>query len=390
MIELTRSLRDLLVTKTLDSTNTVWRLHSRVTVYMLVFFTILLSARAYFGDPIDCISTAAPAVKPSLHSFCWTLGTFISRDPKFVEASWDFIEIGAQMGHIPKEDRFYQKYYQWVPFLLAIQAILFSFPKHLWRFCEGGRLATLCGNLNSILPPNQWTRKRKVQTLLYLTQECRRRHNKYALIFVGCELLNFLVVMVNMLLMNFLFGGFWTSYQPAIQALFSLDMNAWTSYNSLVFPKLAKCDFSYIGPSGTKQNVDALCLLPQNIVNEKIFAFLWLWFILLAVVSGLQLCYRMVQICCRSVRFHLLFSLLDPISYHRLKRVVRDANIGYWFLLYQMSRNINKGVMREIIRDLSRIGQELNMSKLNVNELQFDVEAPNIQEEEPEDDEVTV
>lgn len=390
MIEIiSRSLREFLVVKSIDSTNTIWRLHSRVTVYLLVFFTILLSARSYFGDPIECISTASHAVQSSLHSFCWTLGTFISRDPNFVESTWDFTEIGAKMGHIPKEDRLYQKYYQWVPFLLAIQAFLFSFPKHLWRFCEGGRLEELCNNLTSTLQPGAWTRKRKYRTLLYLTQECRQRHTKYALIFVGCEILNFCVVVLNMLLMNFIFGGFWTSYQPAVQALVSLDMNSWTSYNSLVFPKLAKCDFSYIGPSGSKQTMDALCLLPQNIVNEKIFAFLWLWFIVLAIVSGVQLCYRLVQLCCRTVRFKLLFNLLDPISYRRLKRVVREVGIGYWFLLYQMARNINEGVMREIIRDLSRIDQDINLSKQSINELQLDVEAGE-EPDEVEDDEVTV
>lgn len=401
MIDLTRTVRGILASdKCVDSTNTVWRLHSRITVAMLAFFTILLSAKAYFGEPIECVSTAAPAARSSLHAFCWTLGTFISRDPKFIDASWDFIEIGSRMGNIPKSERLYQKYYQWVPFLLAIQAILFSLPKHLWRFYERGRLNTLCDDLTSILPPNSWTPKRRCHTLLYLTQECRGRFTKHAFVFFGCELLNFLVVLLNMFLVNFIFGGFWNSYQPAMQALFSLDMNAWASHSSLVFPKLAKCDFHYYGPSGTKQTLDALCLLPHNIVNEKIFAFLWLWFIVLAIVSGVYLCYRLAQFCCESVRFQMLYTLLYPVSYHRLKRVVREANIGYWFLLYQMARNINPGVMREIVKDLSKIGQERNLSKHTIQNLSLSNHSvvqepqyePNVPEaeEEPEDDEVTV
>ena len=32
---------------------------------------------------------------------------------------------------------------------------------------------------------------------------------------------------------------------------------------------------------------DGLCVLPLNIINEKIYVFLWLWFIFLAVVSGI-------------------------------------------------------------------------------------------------------
>lgn len=390
MIDLTKPLRELLKTKDVDSTNTVWRLHSRATVFALVFFTILLSAKAYFGEPIECISSVSPAIKASMNSFCWILGTFISNDPNFVYASWDFIEIGERMGNIAKEERLYQKYYQWVPFILAIQAFLFSFPKHLWRFCEGGRMKNLCENLTSVLPPDAWNEKRRCHTLLYLTQESRRRHCNYALLFFGCELLNFLVVLLNMFLMNFIFAGFWNSYRPAMQALFALDMNSWTSYNSLVFPKLAKCDFHYIGPSGTKQTLDALCLLPQNIVNEKIFAFLWLWFIALAVISGVHICYRLAQCCCQSVRFQLLYSTLQPVSYNRVKRVVRESNVGHWFFLYQMARNMNKGVMRDIVKDLAKIGQERNLSRQNLEEHHIAVNEDMEVYDDDDDDEVTV
>ncbi|XP_053682703.1 innexin inx2-like [Sabethes cyaneus] len=386
MIGLVQPLHELLKVKTMDSTNIVWRLHSRATVYLLVFFTVLLSARAYFGEPIDCITSASSGIKQSMNSFCWTLGTYISNDSKFVRANWNFIEIGEKMGKIPKEERVYQKYYQWVSFILAIQASLFSLPKHLWRFFEGFRMATLCRGLTSILPPDDWDARRKSSTLHYLTREPRRNQLKYAFMFYFCELLNFLIVILNMLLLNFIFGGFWYSYQPAVQALFMLDMDSWVSQNSLVFPKLAKCEFLTVGPSGSKQVHDALCLLPQNIVNEKIFAFLWLWFICLAIVSGLQIFYRLTQLGCQSVRVQLLYSQLAPISHSRVKRVVREANFGKWFLLYQMSRNINRDVMKDIIIDLSKMEMEKVLSKQSL-EHQIQIEA---EEDVLDDDDVTV
>jgi hypothetical protein len=43
--------------------------------------------------------------------------------------------------------------------------------------------------------------------------------------------------------------------------------------------------------TGSIQRHDALCVLPLNILNEKIFIFLWFWFIILSVLSGLALLY---------------------------------------------------------------------------------------------------
>ncbi|XP_055627980.1 innexin inx2-like [Toxorhynchites rutilus septentrionalis] len=394
MIEFASYLRQLLKSNGIDSTNAVWRLHSRATVYSLAFFTVLLSARSYFGDPINCITTATGTVQTSMNSYCWTLGTYISKDPKFVFSNWDVIQIGHKMGHIPVEERTYQKYYQWVAFLLGAQAVLFSIPKHIWRCYERNRIATLSQDLTSILHPIEWTDERKSATLFYLTHESRSRHTTYAVLFFICELLNFLVVLINMFLLNFILGGFWGYYAPAIRSLLSLDMNAWISYNSLVFPKLAKCDFHYIGASGSEQTVDALCLLPQNIVNEKIFAFLWLWFIVLAIISGAQVCYRITQLCSPRIRLHLLYAELHPINYSRLKLVNQKACIGFWFLLYQMARNVNKNVMREIMKELSTTYREQELSKQTLID-DFPKFAMNDLQNErngrvQEDDEVTV
>ena len=58
---------------------------------------------------------------------------------------------------------------------------------------------------------------------------------------------------------------------------------------SRVFPKMTKCTFHKFGPSGTVEKFDGLCVLPLNIINEKIYLFLWFWFIFLTVLSALQI-----------------------------------------------------------------------------------------------------
>ena len=34
--------------------------------------------------------------------------------------------------------------------------------------------------------------------------------------------------------------------------------------------------------------IDGLCILPLNIINEKIYVFLWFWFVFVALVSAVH------------------------------------------------------------------------------------------------------
>ena len=63
-----------------------------------------------------------------------------------------------------------------------------------------------------------------------------------------------------------------------------------------VFPKVAKCTFHQYGPSGTIQEVDGLCILSLNIINEKIYIMLWFWFVFLSTVSAIQMVWRILSI----------------------------------------------------------------------------------------------
>ena len=115
---------------------------------------------------------------------------------------------------------------------------------------------------------------------------------------------------------------------------------------------MTKCTFHRYGPSGDVQKHDAMCLLPINIVNEKVYIFLWFWFGLLATVSILVLVYRALTI------FYPYFRIIATHSHCRISSLeeIRDFlgefNIGDWFMINLLSKNIDPYNFRALVREL--------------------------------------
>lgn len=99
-----------------------------------------------------------------------------------------------------------------------------------------------------------------------------------------------------------------------------------------IFPRVTKCRFYKYGPSANIETIDALCLLPLNIVNEKIYIFLWFWFLLLALLTAALIFYRMIIIACPPVRVYLLSLRFKLGSLDHLHTIVRRMSVGDWFL----------------------------------------------------------
>ena len=58
----------------ISTENNVFKLHYKFSVILLVIFSVLLSSKQYFGDPIQC---DAETRKEIINVFCWFTGTFI-------------------------------------------------------------------------------------------------------------------------------------------------------------------------------------------------------------------------------------------------------------------------------------------------------------------------
>ena len=89
-----------------------------------------------------------------------------------------------------------------------------------------------------------------------------------------------------------------------------------------VFPLMTKCNFFKYGASGTIEKLDALCLLPINILNEKIYIFFWFWLLFLAIISAFQLICRILQFLIPSLRKRYGVFHISTV------RAVNDVKVG--------------------------------------------------------------
>lgn len=192
-----------------------------------------------------------------------------------------------------------------------------------------------------------------------LADNHRNVHTVYALRFHFCEAANLVSVLANMLLLHLVIDGFWLRYAPAIGALLRNDRAAWMTEAARVFPKVAKCEYGDYGPSGSLQRLDLICVLALNILNEKIFALLWLWFIGLLTVSAVNVLYRAVCLSVATVRVRLVQALVPELSLADVRVACRGASVGECFVLGQMGRNVHPMVFGEIMVELVQRRREM-------------------------------
>ena len=69
---------------------------------------------------------------------------------------------------------------------------------------------------------------------------------------------------------------------------------------------MTKCTFHKYGPSGTITTHDGLCILALNIINEKIYVFLWFWFLGVALYSITAILYRIIILASHSIRVRVI------------------------------------------------------------------------------------
>lgn len=351
MFDVFGSVKGLLKIDAVCIDNNIFRLHYKATVIILVAFSLLVTSRQYIGDPIDCIVDEIPA--DIMDTYCWITSTFTVPNRLTGRVGIDVAQPGVA-GHVDGQDDVkYHKYYQWVCFALFFQAMLFYVPRYLWKTWEGGRIKMLVIDLNLPIVKDEDKQDRKQLLVDYFVNNLHMQ-NFYAFRFFICEVLNFINVVGQIFFMDYFLGGEFSTYGSDVLSFTEMEPEQREDPMSRVFPKVTKCTFHKYGPSGSVQRFDGLCVLPVNIVNEKIYVFLWFWFMFLTFLTGVSLIYRMIVIMGPKMRMYLLRARCRIAPQSQIDAISNNCEIGDWFILYQLGKNIDPLIFKEVLADLAK------------------------------------
>ena len=108
--------------------------------------------------------------------------------------------------------------------------------------------------------------------------------NSTALKMLLCQAACFLGSLGQMYFMDYFLGGQFLGLHN-----FVFDFSTLTSTLETIFPLVVSCSMKLFGPSGSLIKMSGICVLPMNIVIDKIYLCLWFWFVLLTLVCLFQL-----------------------------------------------------------------------------------------------------
>jgi hypothetical protein len=366
----------------------------RLTTFMLLAFMAMVTCPEWIsgkGNFIDCMHGGS-LPDDVINRYCYIQGTFIV--PRHVTGSethreGDRVSHGndnSQTGVGPYDPRprnqggdeiVVKAYYQWVPFFLLLQALMFYAPHLIYKLAEGGRVKEILGSLNIFVLDKEKRKSAESDLAGYFVQTMAESgdNNFWGIKILISQSLYLINVIMQIYFTNVFLGYEFTTYGASARSF--LEQGMGREYHSTdddrvdpmarVFPRVTKCTFHKYGPSGQIQRHDAQCILPINILNEKIFVFLWFWFIILAVMTAIDLLHKWSQAFLPMVRWIVLNRKMRTLPKFKaeelrgninLRLIVSNLSHGDWQLMYALIRNMDGITFAEWLKELTELLEE--------------------------------
>ncbi|KAL7073571.1 hypothetical protein ACQ4LE_007084 [Meloidogyne hapla] len=272
------------------------RLNYYYTPMLFIVFALTLSAKQYVGQPIQCWIPAqfTGAWEQYSENYCFVQNTY-------------FLPLNH---YIPQDIEQREEreigYYQWVPFVLGLQGMLFYLPSLVWRIFNWQSgvavkgIIQMCEDVGNMQVDK---RKGSVEIAATHIRDSLRMQQQFSKGFVFAGLfrrgtyLNCLYLLVKVLyllqivcqfvILNNFLGSSYTFWGFEILRDLAMGLE-W--HESGHFPRVTMCDFE-VRVLGNKHRHTVQCVLMINMFNEKVFLFIWWWLLLIGIATLFSLVY---------------------------------------------------------------------------------------------------
>jgi len=352
LLQATDAIKSQFIPKEVNSTNTTFTLFTKISVGRCIFASILVATSQNIGKPIDCSLGKASGVVGGdyVNNHCWIYGTF--HIPENMQKDFP---CRAKKG----ADENAHLYYQWIVFMLVISALMFKIPHLIWKTYEGGIMKAFFsgkGQKNKFLSDDKVNENMEFNFKYY--NKLKGHNSTYYYIFQFCQLLNIVMLALNWMATNKFLGGNFNSYGIDFidyQSLTPKEKEAENVSDPMcnAFPTTVSCSITYGTSSGEVGSANGLCLLSQNIFNEKIYLFLWFWFVLMFIIGAIQVIFEIAVFAMPGFRSFVISRQTGAFPSGEMKKFIEKCNLGDWFILHQIGKNTNKDFFHDLLEDLS-------------------------------------
>jgi hypothetical protein len=247
------------------------RLNYQITPFLFVLFSLVNISKVYIGAAINCFAKAEfkKGWIQYAHDYCLIENTYYLRTNESIPIEQ---ELRGEK---------YISYYQWVPFILVLQACSFYVPHLMWRsfnWITGYQIRAITTSAKQSMALSFEDNKEVVQKIarsIYYASKLKHRtlrlmnEQKFVtLLYLAMKLSYLVLICFHLAVFKHFIGSF--------SFAFGILEHPGEWEQSGLFPRVTVCDFSILR-YGQPLNFTMECVLPLNMFNEKIFVFFFFW-----------------------------------------------------------------------------------------------------------------
>ncbi|CAF1984910.1 unnamed protein product [Rotaria magnacalcarata] len=282
------------------------RLNHRYCVGFLLICASIATGAPFIFERITCWVPAqfVGAYTKYTNSYCWISNTY-------------YVPSNTTIPH-SKHDREQAEigYYQWAPFIFLLCALFFYLPRMLWRSMNtrsGIDLQYLVtkSSENTIAQAIECYCEPNEQDARFISRFCRtilctsgkRLGNYLRSIYLMVKFLYLTNSFLQLVLVHRVLGQ--PGWLYGIDIWYSIFIRNSVLTDSPYFPRVTLCDLR-IREVGNLHRYTVQCVLPINMLNEKLFALAWFGFIYVFISNLVSFIFTLYDTIMARSRIHFI------------------------------------------------------------------------------------